>query len=326
LTTHDTGTVTVGVPVYRGERWIADALRSIQEQTHRDMRVVISVDGPQPECERLCAPFLSDERFRLVVQPERLGWQGNVAWLMSQVDTPFWCYHQQDDVLEPTYLATLFEHAEKVPEAAIVYCDIDVFGDVDMAVSQGSITGPLISRLLSVLTQPLLALPLRGLTRARALQEAGVIRPRGVECWAVDVVWLAAVARTGELHRVPARLYKKRWHGQNLSKEVLSWPGEMRRHAWVVHCVDMLEEMVLAEATPIERRLLWEAAVTRLLSPRIPAGIVDDDAFTAQGRRSMARAFVREARTRTALDIPAWLALRWGTIRRSTMALAGAPR
>lgn len=325
LTTGDGRTVTVGVPVYRGEAYVEDALRSLQEQTHRAMRVLISLDGPQPECERLCRPFLRDDRFRLVVQPQRLGWLGNVAWLMSQVDTPFWCYHQQDDILDAAYLATLFEGSQAVPDAAVVYCDIDVFGDAEATLAQGSITGPPLARALSVLMQPLLALPFRGLTRSRVFREAGVLRPRGLDSWAADIVWLAAVARVGELHRVPTRLYKKRWHGQNLSKQVLDWPADLRRRAWVVHCVDMLEESAPAGVTTAERRLVWDAAVTRLLSPRIPAGIVEGAAFTSRGRRSLARAFVEEARSRTTLDAPTRLALGWGAIRRRTYSIARAP-
>src|SRR5215813_12101835 len=120
--------VTFGVPVYRGELFLEETLQSIQQQTHRDFEVIISLDGPQPAAEALCQPFLRDSRFRLVTQPERLGWVGNLNWLMAQVATPYWCYQQQDDLLDPRYLEILVDYARHAPEAAVVYCDMEAFG------------------------------------------------------------------------------------------------------------------------------------------------------------------------------------------------------
>ena len=96
--------VTIGVPVYRGERFLEETLRSIRDQTFKDFQVVMSVDGHDPACETICEQFLDDRRFKMVVQPDRLGWVGNLNWLLSQVDTEFWYYHQQDDL---THASTL---------------------------------------------------------------------------------------------------------------------------------------------------------------------------------------------------------------------------
>ena len=74
-------TVTLGVPAYRGEAYIAETLTSIQAQTHEDLEVLISLDGPDPATEEACRPFLSDPRFRLMSQPRNLGWVGNFNWL-----------------------------------------------------------------------------------------------------------------------------------------------------------------------------------------------------------------------------------------------------
>src|SRR5215211_7387303 len=115
-----TETVTIGVPVYRGELFIEETLRSIQMQTHQDIEVIISLDGPQPEAEELCEPFLKDPRFRLSIQPKRLGWVGNINWLMSQVETPYWCYHQQDDLIDARYIEVLVDYARQTPQTGKV--------------------------------------------------------------------------------------------------------------------------------------------------------------------------------------------------------------
>ena len=112
--------VTVGVPIYRGAAFLAETLQSIQASTHRDLEVIMSLDGPDPVCAEICTPFLGDSRFRLTVQPERLGWVGNLNWLMKQAAGDYWYFHQQDDLTDPTYVSRLLERARAHPEAALV--------------------------------------------------------------------------------------------------------------------------------------------------------------------------------------------------------------
>src|SRR5579884_1352008 len=194
--------VTVGVPVYRGERFVEETLRSLQAQTHREMIVAISLDGPDPVAEALCRPFLDDPRFRLVVQPERLGWAGNISRLMASTETPYWCYQQQDDLLDPRYLEVLVDHAELTPNAAIVYCDIEAFGALSGTFTQPSVIGSGSGRQLALLYEGLAAVAFRGVTRLEALRNAGAIPSNEVDDFAAETVWMAAAARWGDLVRV----------------------------------------------------------------------------------------------------------------------------
>ena len=63
--------VGVGVPAYRGAAYVADTLRCLEQQTHRNLDVLISVDGADEETAAVCKPFLKDTRFKMVVQPTR---------------------------------------------------------------------------------------------------------------------------------------------------------------------------------------------------------------------------------------------------------------
>ena len=74
--------VTIGVPVYRGQDAVAVTLECIRAQTYPKLDVLISVDGSDAATAQACQPFLSDPRFRLHVQPARLGWAGNTDWTM----------------------------------------------------------------------------------------------------------------------------------------------------------------------------------------------------------------------------------------------------
>lgn len=308
--------VTLGVPVYRGAEFVAETLRSIQNQTHRDLRTLISVDGPDPESEEACRPFLEDPRFRMVVQPENLGWARNISWLMDQVETPFWCYQQQDDLLDPRYLEVLVDHARSAPEASIVYCDIQTFGSWEATIRQRSLTGVPFVRLLTELVERHPAVAFRGLTRLNALRGVGGVPTNELECFSCDTAWVCAAARYGEHHRVPVSLYRKRYHPASVHRKWSEWSEERRTQAWAVHCADMLEQALAIHADQAERRLLWAAAAERVVSNRACPGYLPDSSLTRAGREELLESFLRYLRDERSVDLPRVLGARWRAIRR----------
>lgn len=308
-------TVTIGVPVYRGELFIEETLRSIRSQTHRDIEVVISLDGPEPTSETLCKPFLKDSRFRLVIQPQRLGWVGNINWLMSQVDSPYWYYHQQDDLVDPRYVEVLLDHATRMPEAAVVYCDIVAFGFQNWKFAQPSVTGSASARQLTLLYGHHPSVAFRGLTRVEALRHSGGVPTNEVENFSADTAWMAAVARWGELQRVPLELYRKRYHAENTHMKWSAWPADKRAKAWIVHCADMLEQAMLVEATVQERRLLWLATVGRLVSPRTASAYLPVASMRPGERAALLDAFLEHVRATRATNIPQLLETDWDDIQ-----------
>lgn len=311
-------TVTLGVPAYRGAAYIAESLASIQAQTHEDLQVLVSLDGPDPDTEEACRPFLEDPRFRLSVRPERLGWVGNFNWLVEQAATPFWCYQQQDDVLDPSYLETLVHAARRHPQAAVVYCDMQTFGTVEQPVSQPSVGGSSSGRQLALLYDHHAAVALRGLCRLRALRDAGRLRSNEVEDFASDTVWLSSMARAGELVRVPETLYRKRFHDANEHTRWARWPDERRRHGWLVHCAEMLDEAMLCDATVDERRLLYDATLHRLTTARRAPEYLPASARTDEGRRQLLADFFDHLRSHARPDLPDLLGTDWPALRGAT--------
>ena len=313
--------VTIGVPVYKGELFIEETLRSIQAQTYRHLEVVISLDGPQPISEERLKPFLRDSRFRMVVHAERRGWVGNVNWLMEQAETPYWCCLPQDDLVAPRYVETLLLHAQRYPEAAVVYCDIVGFGTQSPRYVQPSVTGSAFARQFVLLHEHHAAVAFRGLTRVEALRHAGSIRANEVESFSTDTTWMAAMARWGDLQRLPVPWYQKRYHANNEHLKWNEWTGEKKTRAWMTHCVDMLEQAMLASATTHERRVLWLAGVGRLWASRF--GFLPASRSAPGERESLLGQFVEYLKTVRYLDIPGCLDDRWGNIRRWTEVFFG---
>ena len=320
--------VTIGVPVYRGERFLEETLNSIQAQTYRDFCVLISIDGPDQACEEICRPFLSDPRFSLIVQPERQGWVGNINWLLSNVNSEFWCFYQQDDITHPTYVHVLVDAIDAAPEAALVYCDVLPMGRVTEPFEQeASVLGhtPFL-RQIAMLNNSLVAFAFRGLTRREALQDAGPIATNAVDDYGADTSWLAGVARWGELHRIPKGLYWKRYHDQNTESQWWGWPQHERRAAWVHHCVDMLNQALRVQATIPELRLLWFAALERLTSVSTARTMVDLSGLSSSEYEAMLRSFLSLVESSRGHDVPLMLDTNWRSLRRWSERVFWLPR
>ncbi|MGI8631596.1 MAG: glycosyltransferase family 2 protein [Solirubrobacterales bacterium] len=309
--------VTLGVPVYRGADFVAEALRSIQQQTHRQLRVLVSVDGPDDsDSEEAVRPFLDDSRFRMVVQPRNLGWARNISWLMDQVESPFWCYQQQDDLLEPRYLEALLAHAREAPEASIVYCDMERFGTKSGTITQKSLMGSAFTRQLTQMTERWAAVAFRGLTRLEAVRGAGGVPTNEADCYSCDTAWVAAAARYGEHHRLAVPLYRKRFHLENETLRWKAWSTERRAWAWLVHCADMVEQAMVLDIDHAERQLLWGAALVRVLSGRARPSVVPSAGTTSAEREEVLESFLGYLRNQRAIDLPRLLGVRWRRIRR----------
>ena len=259
--------IGVGVPVWRGADFVAETLESVLNQRGVRFKLFVSIDGADADSERACLPFASDPRVRIVVQPRRLGWVKNTAAVLAAASeqAEFVCVQPHDDWVETDYLATLLDAARDCPRAAVVYSDVAAFGTHEGVISQESVIGTPIERQLLLLARHFAAIPYRGLNRASALKAVPPISGNNFGDFACDTVWMARLARAGDLVRVPRVLYHKRYFPSSTHAKWETWPQWQKGPAWVGHCLDMLAEAQTVASSIGERRLLIDAARGRLL-------------------------------------------------------------
>ena len=66
--------VSVGLPVFNGKRFVAEAIESILAQTFDDLELVISDNASTDGTEEICRAYAEkDERVRYVLNSENLG-------------------------------------------------------------------------------------------------------------------------------------------------------------------------------------------------------------------------------------------------------------
>ena len=197
MDTPERSSVFVAMPVYRGTEFVAETLRSVLGQTHRDVRVMISVDGNDVESAEVCRPFLEDARVRMTVHDRQLGWVGNMNWLIDACDGDFFCYWQQDDLCEPRYLERLVEALHARPDAACAYSDLRWFGRTTHEVTTPDIVGFTQQRILAQI-ESLDWVPLRGLVPAEVLRRVGAVRGVHDTITFSDYLWVLRLAVAGD--------------------------------------------------------------------------------------------------------------------------------
>lgn len=260
-------TITVGVPVYKGTETVAAALQSLVEQSFGDFEVIISVDGNDLDTAEACRPFLSDPRFRMVIQPERLDWFGNLNWLLQQPMGEFFCYRQHDDTTTPDFFERLVGLARSRPDAAAVYADCQWRGgrsDIEIA---PSIEGAVFHRMTRFI-EDLQPVPVRGLIRRQAIAQAGLIRSDEFRGLCEVFVWLAKVLRWGHFLRLAQPLYFRLDHADNYHKQWHDWPEEKKRAAWTTMFTGLREAILPVCATKEEQLFFLQVILDRVVVPR----------------------------------------------------------
>lgn len=229
------------------------------------------------------------------MQPRRLGWVKNTAAVFAGAGelADFVCVQPHDDLIETDYLATLLDAARDHPHAAVVFSDLAMFGMHKGVISQESVIGTPMERQLSLLTRHYNAVAYRGLIRTSALKAVPPISGNDCDDFACDTVWMARLARGGDLVRVPRVLYHKLYVQGSAHAAWQAWPSGQKVAAWIRHCLDMLAEALTIATSTEEGRLLIDAARGRLLLSHTYLGpyVRDIKALSPGSRSEMQAAF-----------------------------------
>jgi glycosyltransferase involved in cell wall biosynthesis len=112
--------ISIALPVFNGERYLAQAIGSILDQTYRDFELIVSDNSSTDRTEEICRSFeAQDPRIRYIRQPRNIGASPNfnVCYALASGEYFKWAAH--DDYLEPSYLAECVEALDANPDAVL---------------------------------------------------------------------------------------------------------------------------------------------------------------------------------------------------------------
>jgi glycosyltransferase involved in cell wall biosynthesis len=112
--------VTIGLPVYNGENYLASAIDTILAQTYGDFDFLISDNASSDGTEEICQGYAKrDSRIRYVRQHKNVGAAANYNLLFAMTDTPYFKWAAHDDVLAPAFLAACIDVLDRDPAVVL---------------------------------------------------------------------------------------------------------------------------------------------------------------------------------------------------------------
>jgi glycosyltransferase involved in cell wall biosynthesis len=114
--------VSIGVPVFNGEEYLAAALDSLLTQTYADFEIVISDNASTDGTREICEDFRKrDRRVRYYRQPRNVGAARNFNSTFDLACGEYFKWHAHDDVCASTFLERCIAGLDAVPEAVLCF-------------------------------------------------------------------------------------------------------------------------------------------------------------------------------------------------------------
>lgn len=115
--------ITIGLPVYNGQKFLQAAIDSHLSQSYGDFELVISDNGSTDATEEICRRYAAqDDRISYLRSPVNRGILWNHRRVLEGLGeaTPYFRWAGADDVLEPGLLAAMVDVLRSRPEVEAV--------------------------------------------------------------------------------------------------------------------------------------------------------------------------------------------------------------
>lgn len=110
--------ITAIICTYRRPKLLRRAIESILNQTYQDFQICVYDNASGDETAAVVAESAQqDSRIKYHCHPENIGLLKNYSYAMQQVDTPFFSFLGDDDVILPNFYSMALAEFERVPDA-----------------------------------------------------------------------------------------------------------------------------------------------------------------------------------------------------------------
>ena len=110
--------VSIIVPVYNGQLFIAEAIESILSQTYHNLEIIVVNDGSTDSSEQVLKPYLHNIKY---IYQNNTGIAGAYNTGLKYCSGNYICFLEQDDIWLPHKTAKQVNYLEKTPNAGMVY-------------------------------------------------------------------------------------------------------------------------------------------------------------------------------------------------------------
>jgi len=228
--------VSVGLPVFNGEKLLAKALDALLNQDYSNLEIIISDNGSTDTTSNICKEFVNkDSRVQYFRSEENLGSSWNFNRVLELSNGKYFMWAAHDDLREPAFVRACVEKMEKCPEAVLCQAHTATFieGRNEMLCVANldgfeSVTG-LTERYRQTLKH-FPATAIYGLYRSSAMRKTRLFE----KVIATDLAFIQELSIYGNFVQVPEVLFhyigRKKWN--NVHQDFKSFLGKERKPWW----------------------------------------------------------------------------------------------
>lgn len=117
--------VAIGLPVYNGEKYLAESIESVLAQDFGDFDFLISDNCSTDSTWEICNHYASkDDRIRLNRNENNLGSIANFQLVLDQTKSKYFMWHAHDDLLHSTYINKCLSFLEQHDDYIICFSKV----------------------------------------------------------------------------------------------------------------------------------------------------------------------------------------------------------
>jgi len=211
--------VSIGMPVYNGERFLAETLDSLLAQSFEDFELIICDNASEDRTEEICSEYASrDRRIRYSRNTENVGAANNYRLALELSVGEYFRWANCDDLFAPEGLQRCVDVLDQEPTVVLTYPKTKLIDERGEILSEYEdrldLRDPKASERFKKLMFGIgLVNVIYGLMRADILRQTGLLRnfPGG------DIPLLAELTLYGKFWEIPEFLFFRRFHAGALS-------------------------------------------------------------------------------------------------------------
>jgi len=212
--------VSIGLPVYNGERYLEAALDALLSQTCTDFELIISDNASTDRTQAICREYARRDPRVIYHRSDRnrgAAWNHNCVVELARAPYFKWAAH--DDICAPEFLERCADGLDRQPAAVLCYPQtvlidetgerLGPYGDHCAPASSDPVT-----RFRELMESAGLSNPMYGVIRTSVLRRTSLLG----RYTASDLVLLGELALYGTFYLLPEPLFYRRDHQQKSSR------------------------------------------------------------------------------------------------------------
>lgn len=224
--------VSIGMPVYNGDRYLVEALDAILSQTYTDFELVISDNASSDRTQEICQVYAAkDRRIKYYRNERNIGGHRNYNRVFQLATGEYFRWAAHDDLCTSNHLERCVEILDQDPDVVLCYTKTKLIDEPGAVLPHNYDEHPLLTYSL----QPHVRfrnLIIDSFSRAyRGQQLFGLMRvsaaattPLLGDYSGADLVFISRMGLLGKFYEVPEYLFFNREHPQRSSGQEKNSP------------------------------------------------------------------------------------------------------